>query len=118
MPHVSIEFSEGIEQTHDIQLLCQEMFRVLAAQEAFDGPTIKIRATPVKYFCIGTEPQTFAHATLLLMAGRDQLTRAHLNKTILDVLNNALPDVGSLTVQEVEMTLETYAKRVLPSAGS
>lgn len=113
MPHVSIEFSEGIEQTHNIQLLCEEMFRVLAAQDAFDEPTIKIRATPVKYFCIGTEPQTFAHATLLLMAGRDQNIRAHLNKTILDVLNKALPDVGSLTVKDIEMTRETYAGRVL-----
>ena len=113
MPHVSIEFSEGIEQTHNIQLLCEEMFKVLAAQEAFDSPTIKIRATPVKYFRIGTDPQTFAHATLLLMAGRDQTTKTHLNKTILNVLNNALPDVGSLTVREVEITRETYAKRVL-----
>jgi len=116
MPHVSIEFSEGIEQTHDIQLLCEEMFKVLAAQDAFDNPdAIKIRAKPVKYFRRGREPQTFAHATLLLMAGRDQATRENLNKTILGVLDKALPDVGSLTVQDIEITRETYAARILPA---
>ncbi len=113
MPHVSIEFSKGLEQTYDIQSVCDQLFSVLADQDAFDAPTIKIRATSVEFFRIGTEPQTFVHATLLLMEGRDELTRTQLNKTIIEVLGKALPNVGSITVQDVEMTLASYAKRVL-----
>ena len=113
MPHVSIEFSKGLEQTNDIQSVCNQLFAVLAGQDAFDAPTIKIRATSVEFFRIGTEPQTFVHATLLLMEGRDELTRTQLNKTIIEVLGKALPNVGSITVQDVEMTLASYAKRVL-----
>ena len=114
MPHVSIEFSKGLEQTYGIQSLCSRLFEVLAEQDAFEDPSaIKIRATPVEFFRIGSEPQTFVHATLLLMKGRDQLTRTHLNKTILEVLSNALPDAGSITVKDVQMTRATYAARVL-----
>ena len=112
MPHVSIEFSKGLELTHDIQAVCDQLFETLAGHDAFDGPTIKIRATAVEFFRIGTDPQTFVHATLLLMAGRDEATRTQINQTILAVLSNALPDVGSITVQEVEMTRASYAKRL------
>lgn len=114
MPHVSIEFSKGLEKTNDMQLVCNQLFEVLAAQDAFQDPSvIKIRATPVAFFRIGSEPQSFVHATLLLMAGRDEKTRTHLNNTILQVLSKALPNVGSITVQDVEMTRATYAGRVL-----
>ncbi len=114
MPHVSIEFSEGLEQGNDMQSVCQQLFVALSAQDAFDDPsTIKIRAKPVKFYSIGGEIQTFVHVTLLLMAGRHESTRAHLNRTIMETLDAALPGLGSITVQEVEMTRATYMKRVL-----
>ncbi|NSX55671.1 5-carboxymethyl-2-hydroxymuconate Delta-isomerase [Parasulfitobacter algicola] len=114
MPHVSVEFSKGLEQTNDIQSVCNQLFATLCDQDAFEDPSvIKIRATPIEFFRIGSEPQTFVHATLLLMQGRSESTRTHLNKAILDVLSKALPDVGSITVKDVEMTRATYASRVL-----
>ena len=111
MPHVTLEFSVGLEQSHDFQDICEQLYRVLAAHKEFDAPTLKIRAAPIPYYHIGTEPQTFIHATLLLMQGRDEVTRAELNATILDTLAAAAPMVGSITVQDVEMTRATYAKR-------
>lgn len=112
MPHATLEFSEGIEQTHDVQAICDQLFVALAEHPEFDPSTLKIRATPVPYSRIGTEPQTFIHATLLLMQGRDEETRAELNAIILDVLAASAPTVGSITVQDVEMTRATYAKRL------
>ncbi|RLK11369.1 5-carboxymethyl-2-hydroxymuconate Delta-isomerase [Ruegeria conchae] len=112
MPHVTLEFSAGLEQSHDFQAICEQLYSVLAGHEEFDPPTLKIRATPVPFSRIGTEPQTFVHATLLLMQGRDEATRTGLNATILDVLAKTMPEVGSITVQDVEMTRATYAKRL------
>ena len=112
MPHVVLEFSAGLEQSHDFQAICEELYRVLAAHEEFDAPTLKIRAMPIPYSFIGTEPQTFIHASLLLMQGRDERTRAELNAIILDVLAAAAPKVGSITVRDVEMNRATYAKRL------
>ncbi|MGJ8585840.1 MAG: 5-carboxymethyl-2-hydroxymuconate Delta-isomerase [Marinosulfonomonas sp.] len=116
MPHVSLEFSQGIEKTHDIQSACDALFETLANHGAFDRAPIKIRAKPVEFFRIGTEPQSFVHATLLLMDGRDAETKAQITQIVLATLERVFPDVGSLTVQDVEMSRATYAKRVLPAS--
>ncbi len=113
MPHVAIEFSKGLEAAHDMQSVCEEVFAALAAHEAFDNPAvIKIRATPFEFFRIGSEPQTFVHATVMLMKGRDEATRADINRTVLAALDRAMPEVGSITVKDHEMSRETYAGRV------
>ncbi|UWR06395.1 MULTISPECIES: 5-carboxymethyl-2-hydroxymuconate Delta-isomerase [Ruegeria] len=112
MPHVVLEFSAGLEQSHDFQAICEELYTVLAEHEQFDAPTLKIRAMPIPYSHIGTDPQTFIHATLFLMQGRDEPTRTELNAIILDVLTAAAPTVGSITVRDVEMNRATYAKRL------
>ena len=115
MPHVTLEFSKGIEQIHDVQAICDRLFSALADHPEFDANTIKIRATPVAYYRIGSEPQSFVHATLMLMQGRDEVMRTALNALILDVLAGAIPEVGSITVQDVQMNRASYAKRL---AGS
>lgn len=74
MPRVSIEFSKGLELANNMQSVCNQLYSVLAEQDEFDPPTLKIRAAPIEFFRIGTEPQTFIHATLFLMAGRDEDT--------------------------------------------
>ncbi len=112
MPHITLEFSAGLEKTHDFQAICEQLYSVLAAHEEFDAPTLKIRATSFPYFRIGTEPQTFIHATLLLLQGRDEATRAELNAIILNVLAASAPTVGSITVRDVEIDRATYAKRL------
>ncbi|WP_281995783.1 5-carboxymethyl-2-hydroxymuconate Delta-isomerase [Ruegeria faecimaris] len=112
MPHLVLEFSQGLEEKHDFHAICEKLFAVLSEHAEFDAPALKIRANPVTYFRIGTEPQTFVHATLLLMQGRDEATRAELNATVLDVLTVAMPEVGSITVQEVELNRASYAKRL------
>jgi len=112
MPQVSIEFSKGLDDTVDIQTLCNDVFDALAGQDAFSNPSaIKVKAMPVDIFRVGCDPQTFVHAVLSLMSGRDEQTRKLLNIAILDVLSAALPEVGSLTVQDIQISPATYAKR-------
>ncbi|RKE85770.1 5-carboxymethyl-2-hydroxymuconate isomerase [Rhizobium sp. AG855] len=112
MPHLSIEFSEGIERKYDMQLVCEKLFTELAGSPVFEASDIKVRAKPVAYFRIGTDPQTFVHATLLLMERRDEATRTTLNRTIIERLRELLPDVGSITVQDLEIERATYLKNL------
>lgn len=112
MPHLSIEFSEGLERNYDMQLVCEKLFTGLSENAVFEASDIKVRAKPVAYFRIGTDPQTFVHATLLLMEGRDESTRTKLNRTIIETLRELLPDVGSITVQDLEITRATYLKNL------
>jgi len=112
MPHLSIEFSEGLERNYDMQLVCETLFTELSDGTVFEAADIKVRAKPVAYFYIGTNPQTFVHATLLLMEGRDEATRTTLNRTIIETLRELLPDVGSITVQDLEIARATYLKNL------
>lgn len=113
MPHVSIEFSNGISKVHDMQHICEELFLSLSNDPAFVPSELKIRAMPIDYYRLGSDPQSFVHATLLLLEGRDVPTKKRLNTTILNTLRKHLPDVGSITVQEREITRETYQKSLL-----
>lgn len=114
MPHVVIDFSAGLEQDHDMQDLCQRVFAALSSQPAIPTPSsLKIRARPQAFALIGTEPQSFAHAELRLLPGRDDATKSLLTQIVLDVLQDAMPTVGSLTVEAVEMHGASYAKRVI-----
>lgn len=114
MPHIVVEYSAKLDQSHDMQALCEHLFNVARNSTVFpDIGAIKVRALPCPYVYIGQESQSFAHATVRLLAGRDIETKARLTNLILETLNATLPDVGSLTVDIKDIDRETYAKRVL-----
>lgn len=70
MPHVSIEFSDGLEQNYDIQLLCKNVFAALADQPDFPNPAaIKIRAQPVSFFLSGVRYSDIRTCDIIVAVG-------------------------------------------------
>lgn len=113
MPHIVIEHSAGLQDSHDLQALCDSLWKAFAAHPSVNGPdTVRTRTIAATASRIGVEPQTFAHATLLLLPGRSEDTRAELAQMTLDALLAALPDVGSLTVRLTDLN-QPYLKRML-----
>ena len=113
MPHIVIEHSAGLGQSHDLQGLCEALWQAFAAHPSVKGPdTVRVRTIAATASRIGVEPQTFAHATLLLIPGRDDATREDLARITLGALESALPDVGSLTVRLTDLN-PPYLKRML-----
>ncbi|GAB4299501.1 MAG: hypothetical protein Kow0058_15260 [Roseovarius sp.] len=113
MPHIVIEHSAALAQTHDLQALCDDLWQRFAEHPSVSGPqTVRVRTIACGAGRIGVEPQSFAHATLLLLPGRDAATREALAKMTLDVLAAHLPDVGSLTVRLSDLN-PPYLKRML-----
>lgn len=113
MPHIIVEHSKGLDLSHDLQSLCDTLWTAFAEHPAINGAdTVRTRTIAANASRIGVEPQTFAHATLLLLPGRSDATRAELAQLILDTLEAHLPDVGSLTVR-LDMIEQPYIKRML-----
>lgn len=115
MPHVVIDYAADIASPARMQALCDALFQRLSVHPALPHPELlKIRCSPVAAHRLGTVGQGFAHATLLLLPGRDADTRSDLAQTVLDVLTAHLPDVTSLSVNLTDLDA-SYAKRVLPA---
>ncbi len=113
MPHIVIEHSAGLNQSHDLQGLCDRLWQAFADHPSVSGPdTVRVRTIAATASRIGVEPQSFAHATLLLLPGRDDATREELAQMILDTLLHHLADVGSLTVRLTDLN-QPYLKRML-----
>ena len=114
MPHIIVEYAGHLDETHCMNTLCKALFTAAAASGVFpDISAIKVRAIPCPFSLIGSEPQSFAHATIRLLAGRDEAVKADLTRTILAVLDQALPEVGSLSVDIKDIDTASYAKRTL-----
>lgn len=113
MPHIVIEHSKGLDTSHDLQALCDGLWDSFAAHPSVKGPpTVRVRTIAATAGRIGVEPQSFAHATLLLIPGRDAATRAELAGMVMAALEAHLPDVGSLTVRLTDLN-PPYLKRML-----
>lgn len=113
MPHITIEHSAGLEQSHNLQALCDALWESLAHHPDVNGPdTVRVRTIAATASRIGVEPQSFAHATLLLLPGRSDEVRQEMAEMILAALEKALPDVGSLTVRLTDLH-QPYLKRML-----
>ncbi|WP_135502592.1 5-carboxymethyl-2-hydroxymuconate isomerase [Roseovarius aestuariivivens] len=113
MPHIVIEHSNGLEQSHNLQALCDALWEAFAAHPSVSAPdTVRVRTIAATASRIGVEPQSFAHATLLLIPGRDDATRAELAQMVMDAFLTHLGDVGSLTVRLTDLN-PPYLKRML-----
>lgn len=110
MPHLTLQHSTNVDADDS---LCAALFDALAAHAAIPHPdSLKIRTLPCPNWRIGTQPQSFAHADLTLLPGRDEPTKAALARCVLAVLESHLPEVGSLSVDVKDLST-AYTKRVL-----
>ena len=113
MPHIVIEHSAGLEHSHDLQALCDALFEAVAAHPSVSGPqAVRARCFAATAARVGVAPQTFAHAALYLLPGRDEATQTEMAQQVLDVLDAHLPDIGSLSVRVQDLN-PPYLKRTL-----
>lgn len=113
MPHIVIEHSAGLDGSHDLQALCERIWQDFAEHPTVQGPeTVRVRTIAATASRIGVEPQSFAHATVLLLPGRSEEDRLALARLTMSALEEALSDVGSLTVRLTDLN-QPYLKRML-----
>lgn len=113
MPHVIIEHSSDLTDTVDMQALCRAVYDALAAAPEVPNPaTLKIRALSSSAWVLGTERQSYAHAMLLALPGRTAAQKAAMTETVLGVLKQQMPDVGSLSVNYSDLD-DAYTIRTL-----
>lgn len=114
MPHLILEHSKSLADKYDLAQVSQDLFdAALASGQFADGKAIKSRTIASDNAVSGAANNEFAHLTLRLITGRSVETRKKLAEECLAVLEKHFAEVGSLSVQPLEIDPDTYAKRVL-----
>lgn len=105
MPHIIVEYSESLGLEIDMVQTLGRLHNALAQNEGIDKDRIKTRAIPINYSVVGNQPPNvglMAHATLLLLEGRDDLTKQDYAKP----LHNILVEVFTARYSDCKVTLE------------
>lgn len=73
MPHLSIEYSAGLERRCDIQILCRVLYNAMIDAKIFPRAGIRVRAHRADYAIVGDglAENDFAALTLSVGAGRE-----------------------------------------------
>lgn len=114
MPHLILEYSDNIDSTVKSAELLKRGHAVMIASGLFTASDIKTRAYKVEQYLVGEKRAegSFLHASVKLLAGRTPEQRLALSAPLFDLFSAALPESTSVTVDIIEMTRETYKKRL------
>ncbi len=109
MPHIILEYSKSLEANANIPAALLAMHDTLAAQ-GVDKARIKTRGVAVEKAVVGDLGQNgqMMHVTLLLLEGRNILTRQQYGQALYDVLKPYAPEECSVTLEVREMVKDTY----------
>ncbi|MGH1404047.1 MAG: 5-carboxymethyl-2-hydroxymuconate Delta-isomerase [Alphaproteobacteria bacterium] len=109
MPHIIVEYSKSLEPQTDVLALVNDLHEGLAAQ-GIDKARIKSRAIAVDHVVVGDKGAdgVMAHATLLLLEGRDIATKKQYGDVLYEVMKAAAPQGCSVTLEVRDMVKDTY----------
>jgi len=117
MPHLTLEYTDNIEQSIDSKALFSQIHRMLADVGGVKIAHCKSRLRSVDSFYIseGSKGAGFVHLDLRLLAGRSLQLKQELGSTALEILGRyfaaALETLDlQITVSVLDIERETYFK--------
>lgn len=113
MPHLILEHSADLAESHDIKALVGELFETATNSGVFGPEDIRARSVSCDNTFTGAAKPGFAHLILRMMEGRPVEVRRQLAEDLLAVLLKHLPEVGALSVLPEEIQRDAYARRVI-----
>ena len=112
MPHVIMEHSGDLSAKTNMHDVLKRLHAAVRASGLFDPDAIKSRSKAYRHYLVGDRQAegSFVHVTVSILSGRSTSQRQALGQAVLDVLEQTLAGVGSLTADIREMDKETYFK--------
>lgn len=109
MPHIIVEYSKNLEDQMQVGEMLIDMHEALTAQ-GIDKARIKTRGIAVDHAVVGDKGAdgAIAHATLLLLEGRDLETKKQYGDAIHKVMVGAAPQNCAVTLEIRDMVKDTY----------
>ena len=107
MPHIIVEYTSKLES--QIPALLLDLHDALAA-EGIEKARIKTRGLAIDHAVVGDQGADgrMLHATLLLLAGRDLVTKRAYGDALHGVMKEAAPEGCAVTLEIRDMDADSY----------
>ncbi len=112
MPHLVIEYGQGLSPAVKAEALIEAVYQAALASALFQPDAIKVRATGFDHYRTGKDATPFIHVTARILSGRTEEQKRGLSAAILNKLQGLSLGPVSLTVEVVDMHRASYAKAV------
>lgn len=115
MPHLILEHDVALAESHDLAALSDALFDAACTHPVFAAApkAVKVRTVVYTNGRSGGTPDTYAHLTVRMLTGRSTADKKSVAEAMLAVLSDHLPEIGSLSVEPVDMDRDIYTKRTL-----
>jgi 5-carboxymethyl-2-hydroxymuconate isomerase len=113
MPHFVIEYSSGLADTVDPELVMNAAHDAGAKSGIMNPDDIKVRAIPYETFRFAGGIDNFVHVTVSLLEGRSDSQKEHLSVLLRENLIRCCPTVDSISIDVRDMNAVAYKKRLL-----
>lgn len=113
MPHIVVQYSVDVADQINLPKMLRDLHQVLA-DEGIDKSRIKTQGIPLRYAVVGdneTRRNVMAHATLLLLEGRDTETKQRYGGAIFEAMKACIHEKmpnASVTLEVRDMVADTY----------
>ncbi|WP_432258393.1 5-carboxymethyl-2-hydroxymuconate Delta-isomerase [Cupriavidus sp. TMH.W2] len=111
MPHLTLEYSEGLSDEDSMTLLCRKLARSLHEQKEGDKAVyplggIRVRALRCEEYCIadGQTDAAFLHANLKIAVGRSEAVKKATGDALFDIIKQHF--AGIFEKQGLALSLE------------
>ena len=113
MPHFIIECSENV--THQLApgFIMQAVYEVAEASGLFAKNDIKVRIRPYSTYKLAEGKENFLHVFGYIMEGRSQEQKAALSGSVIQKLNELLPELSILSMNIQEFNQATYCNKAM-----
>lgn len=112
MPHMTIEYTKGLEGKVSPATLISAVFQGACNSELFNNDFVKTRSVGYENYQSGSTQNDFLHVTAKILIGRTPEQKQVLSGAILAELRLILGDVTPLTVtvEVVDIDKESHAE--------
>jgi len=111
MPHMTIEYTKGLEKKVQPNALVKAVFDGACASALFNNDLVKTRAIGYDHYQYGLTSNDFLHVTAKILSGRTVEQKSTLSRAILSQLQSLLGKIEPLTVtvEVVDIEKESHS---------
>jgi len=120
MPHISIEYSENLEEMTDVAGLCEALRAAAVAHPVFPLAGVRVRAYPAKFYAIadGDPKHAFVDIHIRLREGRAEADKIDATETLFAAAKDYLAPILARHSLALSMEMRDIAARFAPKTGT